>query len=126
MLFSPPPSPPPLPAPNFTVSLSRPTSPVVKSESTNSDNATKKPTPLAVALLHSATKAGCCTADSVLAEVVIFRAAQVNSASLEPTPDQVRFLRPPFLHFSTLRSSASPPSVPLHFRLLLNILVPVP
>ncbi|KIK81435.1 hypothetical protein PAXRUDRAFT_15245 [Paxillus rubicundulus Ve08.2h10] len=28
--------------------------------------------------------------------------------------------------FSALRSSASPPSIPPHFRLLLNILVPVP
>ncbi|KIK83598.1 hypothetical protein PAXRUDRAFT_14598 [Paxillus rubicundulus Ve08.2h10] len=42
---------------------------------------------------------------------VIFRAAQVNSASPEPTPGQVRLLRS---------------SVPLLFRLLLNILVPVP
>ncbi|KIK73464.1 hypothetical protein PAXRUDRAFT_20818 [Paxillus rubicundulus Ve08.2h10] len=51
--------------------------------------------------------------------VVIFRAAQVNSASPEPhsgpsplSPPSV----PPLLHFS----------VPPHFRLLLNILVPVP
>ncbi|KIK72679.1 hypothetical protein PAXRUDRAFT_21705 [Paxillus rubicundulus Ve08.2h10] len=36
---------------------------------------------------------------------VIFCAAQVNSASLEPTPDQVCLLHPPFL-----RSSAFPPS----------------
>ncbi|KIK73100.1 hypothetical protein PAXRUDRAFT_21228 [Paxillus rubicundulus Ve08.2h10] len=36
---------------------------------------------------------------------VIFHAAQVNSASPEPTPDQVHFLCPPFL-----RSSAFLPS----------------
>ncbi|KIK72151.1 hypothetical protein PAXRUDRAFT_22335 [Paxillus rubicundulus Ve08.2h10] len=49
------------------------------------------------------------------------KASGVNSASPEPTPDQVHFLRPPFLHFSV-----SPLLCPLHFRLLLNILVPVP
>ncbi|KIK71925.1 hypothetical protein PAXRUDRAFT_22631 [Paxillus rubicundulus Ve08.2h10] len=41
----------------------------------------------------------------VVMDGVIFRAAQVNSASPEPTLDQVHFLRPPFL-----RSSAFPPS----------------
>ncbi|KIK72785.1 hypothetical protein PAXRUDRAFT_21584 [Paxillus rubicundulus Ve08.2h10] len=50
-------------------------------------------------------------AQPILSGLVIFRAVQVNSASPEPTPDQVRLLRS---------------SVPPHFRLLLNILVPVP
>ncbi|KIK76996.1 hypothetical protein PAXRUDRAFT_168153, partial [Paxillus rubicundulus Ve08.2h10] len=42
----------------------------------------------------------CSICPATSGDCVIFRAAQVNSASPEPTPDQVRFLRPPFLRIS--------------------------
>ncbi|KIK71777.1 hypothetical protein PAXRUDRAFT_22849 [Paxillus rubicundulus Ve08.2h10] len=64
---------------------------------------------------------GVCPEFAQTVVLVIFRAAQVNSASPEPTPGQVRLLRssvPPL--------SVPPLSVPLLFCLLLNILVPVP
>ncbi|KIK73478.1 hypothetical protein PAXRUDRAFT_20808 [Paxillus rubicundulus Ve08.2h10] len=47
-----------------------------------------------------------------MSKTVIFRATQVNSASPEPTPDQVRLLRPPLL-----RSTAPP----LHISALTNV-----
>ncbi|KIK75583.1 hypothetical protein PAXRUDRAFT_18865 [Paxillus rubicundulus Ve08.2h10] len=51
--------------------------------------------------------------------LVIFRAAQVNSASPEPTPNQVRFSTFLFSPFLCL-------PVSLHFHLLLNFSIPVP